>query len=186
MSLFCENKSPYSTFQIWHGVTRYTEASSLSSGISGRTYCNFFFLKLQFSHYILAPCFLQKPVCLLTTVFIWHYLTWPNNGPERMQGNFSCFGGAPCSCSVQSRPTSLTSAHSWLMITKSVPNGWKDSLRCYVGDILNHGNLDCFASTFINVVRTNQIFYFVICYLLLTSSGVLVLCKYTVKRYSLP
>lgn len=40
---------------------------------------------------------------------------------------------------------------------------------------------------FISVVRTSQLFYFVLCIVILpASSGVLVLCKYTVKRYSLP
>lgn len=84
----------------------------------------FFFLKLLFSHQFLALCLSQKLVYLLTTVFTWDYFTWPRKNAKAFLVLWWSI------LLLLSRSTSLTSAHSWLMITKRVHNGWKDCLRC--------------------------------------------------------
>lgn len=53
----------------------------------------------------------------------------------------------------------------------------------YIGDVLNHVNLDCFALTFINVVRISQTFYFIIC-CLHCGTACFLQCACTLQVYS--
>lgn len=141
-------------------MTRYTEVSSFSRGISGTIF--FFFLKITVFTPIFSRLSLTKLMCLLTIVHIRDYLTWISGGPESMQSYFLCFGEAPCSCTLQHRPTSLTSARSFMTHHNKQYVEWLKRLRCLCRGRSQPCKLGLLTLTFIHVVRS-QIFNSVIC-----------------------